>query len=111
MASPRSAPMTSRCCSCTPRISAARWWSWSRSSDMTWVEGIVAYVVIWWIVIFAVLPFGVRPAPKGDPGYAAGAPANPRLALKAAGPTALPALIGLGLYAAVPNHLVDFRAP
>ena len=29
-ASPRSAPTASRCCSCTPRISAARWSSWSR---------------------------------------------------------------------------------
>ncbi len=29
-ASPRSAPMASRCCSCTPRISAARWWSSNR---------------------------------------------------------------------------------
>jgi predicted secreted protein len=78
---------------------------------MTWVEGVVAYVIIWWVVIFAVLPFGVRPAPKGDPGHAAGAPANPRLARKAAVTTALAALIWLGLYAAVRNNLVDFRAP
>jgi predicted secreted protein len=78
---------------------------------MNWVEGVVAYVIIWWVVIFAVLPFGVRPAPKGDPGYAAGAPANPRLMLKAAVTTAVATLIWLGLYAAVRNNLIDFRAP
>ena len=78
---------------------------------MNWVEGIVAYVIIWWVVIFAVLPFGVRLAPKGDPGYAAGAPANPRLVLKAAVTTAVATLIWLGLYAAVRNNLIDFRAP
>ena len=78
---------------------------------MNWVEGIVAYIIIWWVVIFAVLPFGVRPAPKGDPGYAAGAPANPRLVLKAAVTTAVATLIWLGLYAAVRNNLIDFRAP
>jgi predicted secreted protein len=78
---------------------------------MNWVEGVVAYVIIWWVVIFAVLPFGVRPALKGDPGYAAGAPANPRLVLKAAVTTAVATLIWLGLYAAVRNNLIDFRAP
>jgi len=78
---------------------------------MNWFEGIVAYVIIWWMVIFAVLPFGVRPAPKDDHGYAAGAPANPRLALKVAVTTAVAALIWLGLYAAVRANLVSFRAP
>ena len=30
MARRRSARMASRCCSCTPKISTARWWNWSR---------------------------------------------------------------------------------
>ena len=51
---------------------------------MNWFVGIATYVVIWWITIFAVLPWGVTPAQDGDPGHAAGAPANPRLLLKAA---------------------------
>jgi len=76
---------------------------------MNWFEGIVAYVVIWWVVLFAVLPFGVRPAPEGDPGHAAGAPANPRLALKAAVTTLIAAFIWLGLYAAVRANLINFR--
>ena len=76
---------------------------------MNWFEGIVAYVVIWWLVLFAVLPSGVRPTPVGDPGHAAGAPANPRLVLKAAVTTAIAGLIWVGLYAAIRADLVSFR--
>ncbi len=78
---------------------------------MTWVQGIVAYVIIWWVVIFAVLPFGVRPAPKDDPGHAAGAPADPRLWLKAGVTTLVAALIWLGFYAVAQSDLISFRAP
>jgi predicted secreted protein len=78
---------------------------------MTWVQGVVAYVVIWWVVIFAVLPFGIEPAPKGDPGHAAGAPANPRLWLKAGVTTLVAAAMWLGLYALVWSNLISFHAP
>jgi predicted secreted protein len=55
------------------------------------------YVTIWWIVLFAVLPFGVRSAdeageelPEGsDPG----APVAPQLARKAAVTTVIAAVI------------------
>lgn len=48
---------------------------------------IVVYVTIWWIVLFAVLPWGVRSQEEtGDvtPGSDAGAPAAPRLVWKIA---------------------------
>ena len=78
---------------------------------MTWVQGVVAYAIIWWLVIFAVLPFGVRPAAKDDIGYAAGAPANPRLWLKAGITTVGAAVIWLGFYALVASDLISFREP
>ena len=34
----RSARMASRCCSCIPRISRARWSNWSRREQMNWVS-------------------------------------------------------------------------
>ena len=46
---------------------------------------IVVYFTIWWIVLFAVLPWGVRSQEEaGDviPGSDAGAPAAPRLLWK-----------------------------
>ena len=76
---------------------------------MTWVQGIVAYVVIWWVVIFAVLPFGIRPAEEGDIGHAAGAPANPRLWFKAGVTTVVAAVLWVGLFLLVKSDLVSFR--
>jgi len=78
---------------------------------MSWVIGIATYVVIWWIVIFAVLPFGVKPANEGDLGHDAGAPANPRLALKAAVTTVVAGIVWLLVYWAVSADLIDFRSP
>ena len=51
---------------------------------MGWVTGIVVYVLVWWITLFAVLPLWVTPAEPGDPGHAAGAPQQPHLLLKMA---------------------------
>lgn len=76
---------------------------------MTWVQGIVAYVVIWWVVIFAVLPFGIRPVEDGDIGHAAGAPANPRLWFKAGVTTIVAAVLWVGLFILVKSDLVSFR--
>ena len=76
---------------------------------MTWVQGIVAYVVIWWVVIFAVLPFGIRPAEEGDIGHAAGAPANPRLWFKAGVTTVVAAVLWVGLFLLVKSDLLSFR--
>jgi predicted secreted protein len=76
---------------------------------MSWPQAVVAYVIIWWVVIFAVLPFGVRPTETGDVGHAAGAPANPRLWLKAGVTTLVAAVIWLGFYALVNSDLISFR--
>jgi len=28
---------------------------------VTWVTGLLVYVILWWLVLFITLPFGVRP--------------------------------------------------
>lgn len=77
---------------------------------MTWFVGIASYIVIWWIALFAVLPWGIKPSQEGDPGHASGAPANPRLPLKAAVTTVVAGVIWLFFYWAVNAHLIDFRS-
>ena len=77
---------------------------------MNWFIGVASYVIIWWVVIFAVLPFGIQHAEKDDPGHAAGAPANPRLLLKAGITTIIATVIWLGFFWAVQHRLVNFRA-
>jgi predicted secreted protein len=76
---------------------------------MGWVPGIVVYIIIWWVVIFAVLPFGVRPAEEGDVGHAAGAPGNPRLLRKAVVTTLISAALWLMVYWAITSSLFSFR--
>jgi predicted secreted protein len=49
---------------------------------MTIVQIIVAYAVCWWLVLFMVLPFGVKPVAKPAPGHAPSAPEKPRLRRK-----------------------------
>jgi predicted secreted protein len=71
---------------------------------MSIFTGAMIYVVIWWVVFFAVLPFGVRTAEEtGEAvrqGFAESAPVSPRLWLKAGITTALAALLwGLFYYA------------
>ncbi len=78
---------------------------------MTWFQGVVAYVVIWWVVIFAVLPFGVRPIEPGEPGHATGAPADPQLGRKALITTIIASAIWAAFYAIVAADLITFREP
>ncbi len=77
---------------------------------MSWFVGVGMYVVIWWITIFAVLPWGVKPTVEGDLGHAAGAPANPRLLRKAAITTVVAGVVWLIVYWAVSTDLIDFRS-
>ena len=78
---------------------------------MAWVTGIVVYVLVWWVTLFAVLPLWVRPAEPDDPGHAAGAPQHPRLLLKMAITTVVSALIWLAIYLLVRSPWLSFREP
>lgn len=68
---------------------------------MSLVTGLVVYVIIWWIVFFTTLPFGVRTAEEAgerqEPGFADSAPTRPRLWLKA-GVTTVVAAVLWGLF-------------
>lgn len=44
--------------------------------------GVVVYIIVWWLVLFTVLPFGVRPPKDPEKGHATSAPDRPRLLLK-----------------------------
>jgi predicted secreted protein len=51
---------------------------------MTWTTGLAIYFLIWWITLFAVLPFGIRSQHEGEtvPGTDPGAPILPKLLWK-----------------------------
>ena len=62
---------------------------------MTWFTGMVLYVLIWWMVLFAVLPLGDAlrsPSPMPATGWR-GAPARPRMGRKVLATTLVAAVI------------------
>ena len=67
---------------------------------MTLPMGIATFFTMWWIVLFAILPFGVR-SQHEEPDYQAGtdpgAPVAPRLLIKAAVTTAVTCVLFVGL--------------
>ncbi|MCU4180289.1 DUF1467 family protein [Bosea sp. BH3] len=68
---------------------------------MNLVGGIALYFVIWWITLFAVLPFGVRSQHEtGDvvAGTEPGAPVLPGLLKKAAITSVIAAVIFVGVW-------------
>lgn len=51
------------------------------------------FALVWWTVIFAVLPFGNAPAENPEAGHERGAPANPRIAKKMIWTTVLAVIV------------------
>lgn len=76
---------------------------------MNWFNGIVVYILVWWVTLFAVLPLWVRPADPDDPAYAAGAPRHPHLLRKAAVTTALATVIWIGIFALINSSWLSLR--
>jgi predicted secreted protein len=76
---------------------------------MNWVEGVVVYVITWWLVIFCVLPIGVKRAEEEHLGHDAGAPANPRLKFKALLTTGITTVIFIAIYWVVSSPYLSFR--
>ena len=68
---------------------------------MNWPIGIAIFFTTWWVVLFAVLPFGVR-SQHEEPDYAQGtdpgAPVAPMLLKKALWTTVLSAVIFAGIW-------------
>jgi predicted secreted protein len=79
---------------------------------MSWVSTAAIYFVIWWIVLFAVLPFGVRNAAESDvtvgDGHDAGAPMAPQLLKKAVVTTIVSALIYAAVSMLLSSGYLDF---
>jgi predicted secreted protein len=76
---------------------------------MALVFAISLYLVIWWIVLFAMLPIGVRTqAEEGQviPGTAESAPHTPKLPRKMLATTVVAAVVFAALYAIIVHHVI-----
>ena len=78
---------------------------------MSWVTGLAVYAVLWWLVIFMVLPWGNRPIDPEDVarGQASGAPQKPRLLIKMAVTTVIAGILWAVAYVGIEAGWISFR--
>ena len=77
---------------------------------MGWFTGVVLYVLIWWVSLFIVLPFGTQPVAEADAATGwRGAPARPRMLRKVIATTLLAAVIWGICYALISSDWISFR--
>lgn len=76
---------------------------------MTLSFAIAIYAIIWWIVLFAMLPIGVRTqAEEGEvsPGTAESAPHRPQLLAKMVATTVVASIVFAVVYAIIVHHVI-----
>jgi predicted secreted protein len=75
--------------------------------------GIVIYVIMWWVILFTVLPIGVRNSYEEGvemvPGQADGAPVRPRILYKFGLTTVITTVLFAFIVASVELDWVDWR--
>ena len=76
---------------------------------MNWFTGILVYVMIWWVVLFTVLPWGVKVPDKPEPGHASSAPRNPMMWRKVIATTVITTILWFIFYYISETGLISFR--
>lgn len=76
---------------------------------MSWATGLMVYIVIWWTVLFAVLPLGVRRVDKPGRGEDHGAPERPEILRKVIITSAVAAVLWLGFFVLHQLDIFSFR--
>jgi predicted secreted protein len=77
---------------------------------MHWFTAFVLFVLIWWVVLFAVLPFGTRPVEHPDDATGwRGAPAKPMVGRKMLVTTLISALLWGGAMLVIRSDWISFR--
>ena len=76
---------------------------------MGWATGIMVYFVIWWTILFCVLPLGVRRAENPGKGEERGAPERPELFRKAIITTLVAGVLWLAFYGVYQADVFSFR--
>ena len=70
---------------------------------------IFTYIIVWWVVIFMVLPWGNKQPKFPEKGMAYGAPHNPNIKKKMIATTIISFLILGMIYALIEMNIVDIR--
>ena len=73
------------------------------------VSGVVVYVLLWWWVLFMVLPFGAKAAIAPEEGHAPSAPERPRLLMKLLITSILAMMLWVGVWLIIQSGWFSFR--
>ena len=73
--------------------------------------GIVVFVVVWWLVLFMVLPFGAAPPEEVERGMATSAPARPRMLVQVAITTGITLALTLLSGWGIDSGFIQLREP
>ncbi len=76
---------------------------------MNWATGLMVYLVIWWTILFAVLPLGVRRVENPAKGEDRGAPERPQLLRKAIITSIVAAVLWVAFYFLHQADVFSFR--
>lgn len=72
------------------------------------ISGIVVYLMVWWTVLFAVLPWGVRNEEPTQTGNTASAPDKPKILKKFIATSLVSAIIWLVIYGLITSNVISF---
>jgi len=76
---------------------------------MTWFATTLVFIIVWWLILFMVLPFGAAPPDEVEKGMATSAPAKPRLGIKLAITTALAVALTALIVWSIDSGLIQLR--
>ncbi len=76
---------------------------------MSWATGIMVYLVIWWTILFTVLPLGVRRVENPGKGEERGARSGHSSSARRSSPRSSPRVLWIGFYFLHQSDVFSFR--
>ena len=76
---------------------------------MDWFSAGMVFIIVWWLVLFMVLPFGAQPREEVEPGHEPAAPARPRIGLKILVTTGIAILVTGAVIWVIGSGLINLR--
>ncbi len=73
------------------------------------VTAVVVFIIIWWLTLFIVLPWGVRRTENPEEGHDHGAPARPMLVRKLLITTAITIILFAAVYGVIEMSGISLR--
>ena len=76
---------------------------------MTWYGTLIVFITIWWCLFFMLLPIGVRPAERAEPGHDPGSPNRQRLGRKVVAASLLATVLTALVWTSDREDWIDYR--